>query len=178
MRNRILQRLIEQFVALATVEPLDEAALLGLARRDLMSAHTAFVRQGQDHIRDVCGAVVADARGRAAPALTDYRIEFERDTPTRQGETRQGRERPRRQRRRRQHQRQSGSNYANPRPPNCDCRLRIRPAEPEPRSATAAALPRSSRSQRSASPNSLARARGRCRRRRPGSPAAAAGHRR
>ena len=46
MRQRAEQCLVEQLVAQAAIEALDEAVLLWLAGRDVMPADAGFVRPG------------------------------------------------------------------------------------------------------------------------------------
>jgi hypothetical protein len=54
------QRLVEAFVAQATIEALDEAVLHRLARRNVVPIDPPLLRPAQDGRRSQFGAIVAD----------------------------------------------------------------------------------------------------------------------
>jgi hypothetical protein len=67
------QRLIEQFVAHATVEALDEAVLHGLARRNQVPVDAVVFAPGEHGVAGVFRAVVGDDHARLAMPLDDRR---------------------------------------------------------------------------------------------------------
>ena len=67
MAERHEQRLVEAFVAQTTVEALDVAVLLRLARRDVVPLDRSLLRPSQDRQAGQLGAVVADHRMRLPP---------------------------------------------------------------------------------------------------------------
>src|ERR1700686_555613 len=73
VRQRFEQRLVQQLIAQAAVEALDEAVLLRLAKRDVVPADAGRIRPAQDRVRGQLGAVVADDRPGVARAGERYR---------------------------------------------------------------------------------------------------------
>jgi hypothetical protein len=73
------QRLVEQFVAQATVEAFDEAVLLGFTRGDVMPADTRLIRPLQDGVRGVFRAVIADDSFGSPAPLADDGVQLPRD---------------------------------------------------------------------------------------------------
>src|SRR5690606_28187164 len=66
MRQAAEDGLVQQLVAQATVEALDEAVLHRLARRNVVPADAGFLLPAQDRRRSELGAVVADDQRRLA----------------------------------------------------------------------------------------------------------------
>ena len=72
-------RLVQELVAQASIEALDEPVLVGLARCDVVPLNVALLRPAQDRHAGQFSAVVADDRVRACHPLEDRRVELAPD---------------------------------------------------------------------------------------------------
>jgi len=78
VRQRPEQRLVQQLVAQAAVEALDEAVLLWFTGRNVVPPDASLVCPVQDGVRGQVRAVVTDDRVRAAPWPANNVVQFPR----------------------------------------------------------------------------------------------------
>jgi hypothetical protein len=73
--------LVQALVAQATIEALNEAVLLRLARSDVMPLDAGVLAPGENGVTGQFGSVVADHHARQ-PATFGYGGQLTHDTPT------------------------------------------------------------------------------------------------